>query len=733
MAAKGLTRNITRNEALSYDRTVPNKRGVTALAEINGPGAYERRYRQTRELLENPENLMAYTAGQRLFRCRELGTVQKARANKKKASTPKQRRASRKAAAPKKSYRKNQFPGEQSFAKPKRLLKSDYVAMMMDRGHTKKSAENYWARRGVKPGQKPKKRKGRTYGGGRIKPLKARIGPKSRYTYEYKTKKGRVRHIPDWALLGYKSAAELRKVERSGSEAQRGRLSRKRQGILDRRVRDSGRTRDRIMAGRGTFAPNEGETVLSFEEWKKMRKNAAKKKTRTRKKPRTAAQKAATKRMLAGLKKSRAAKKGRKSAPKRRRATAKRKTTSKRTTRRKTTRRKTTRRKSTGWTKAKRVAAGIRAAATRRRNLRAKGKPVRKTTRKRRSRSITVGRTGHKVRISYAANKRRYRKNVSGEAWKMEMMKALKLGLIVTGGYMAHRAFSKLLDEYVLSKAEFLTKGTVGKYRGLISSAIVAAVGVPVVVRAMPREAGAAGAGIAASFIHGAIITALEAGGEDTAKAAAYLSAYPNAEGNPQYGGVGSYYEFSPHQIYPSTAPPASSVGEFYELPQAGMGEFYETPQAGFGQDLRLNQVTQAAAGYGQSPLLTQAAAGMEQGDLRLNQLTQAAAGMGQNGGALLTQAAAGTGEYVAYGVHGVGEYDEVGTRVTPMTVDEGIYPNLHSAEQAMSVAEAAAGVGSIDVPLQSTVNPMTMAEPIPDVPGGSRAGVFQGGDGIFG
>ena len=43
MAAKGLTRKITHDEALSYKKTVPNRRGVTALAEINGDGAYARR------------------------------------------------------------------------------------------------------------------------------------------------------------------------------------------------------------------------------------------------------------------------------------------------------------------------------------------------------------------------------------------------------------------------------------------------------------------------------------------------------------------------------------------------------------------------------------------------------------------------------------------------------------------------------------------------------------------
>jgi hypothetical protein len=167
------------------------------------------------------------------------------------------------------------------------------------------------------------------------------------------------------------------------------------------------------------------------------------------------------------------------------------------------------------------------------------------------------------------------------------------------------------------------------------------------------------------------------------------------------------------------------------------MGGYGEAP-------LRLDQLTQAAAGYGQAtgpqgnPLVTQAAAGMGMQPLHLNQLTQAAAGYGNNSmdgddSPIVTQAAAGTGQFMAYGIQGVGEYDEVGTSVQPMTMDEGIAPNLHSAEQALSVAEAAAGVGSLDVPLQSTVNPTVIADPIDELPGGSRSGVFQGGDGIFG
>jgi hypothetical protein len=145
------------------------------------------------------------------------------------------------------------------------------------------------------------------------------------------------------------------------------------------------------------------------------------------------------------------------------------------------------------------------------------------------------------------------------------------------------------------------------------------------------------------------------------------------------------------------------------------MGEYFQT--RGFGQP-----VMQAAAGMGQ-PMM-QAAAGYGQ------PLMQAAAGYGQP---RLAQAAAGVGEYIAYDTAGIGEYEEVPTSVQPMATNEGIMPNLYSAEQALSQAEAAAGVGQTDVPLQSDVNPTITADPIGDAPGGSRAGVFQGQDGVFG
>jgi hypothetical protein len=108
-------------------------------------------------------------------------------------------------------------------------------------------------------------------------------------------------------------------------------------------------------------------------------------------------------------------------------------------------------------------------------------------------------------------------------------------------------------------------------------------------------------------------------------------------------------------------------------------------------------------------------------------------AGMGSNGGAMVTQPAAGTGEYLVYGAEGVGDYQQVPVVGAPTTWDEGVLPTMDSAEHALNVMEAAAGVGSSDIPMQMTVNPTDYARPIGDEPGASRSGVFEGKGGIFG
>ena len=761
--AKALTRKITRKQARSYEQSRPNARGVTHIAELNGDGAYERRYSETKEFLSNTERSMAgYTPKQRsamkkmsparrasfkkmLDRAPSIGEVRRARRNKsKRRATPnkttrvrKGKRstpASAKRTRAKALARARSTPAARKQA-TRRLPKAQFIKQQLSKGRSPKQAAAAWKLahgRHMGAGKKTG-RQTRKYAG-KYKALRARVGPTSRWTYKYRAKKG-VRDIPDHALLGYPSAAALRRAEKKGSEAERRSIARKSAKLHARRERGAQRQYRQSMEGRGLFVPNAGDEILSFEEWKEMRPNA------------TAKQRAAARRNIkkaqAALRKKRAKKRGG------RKTSAKRRVTKKRTTKKRTTK------KRTGWTKAKRVAAGKKAARTRKRRSKSgtvkrratskkrrttkkrkssrRGKRVsaatrrkislalkryhrtcatggrkRKTTKRKRGKRKATWTTARRNQGSYAANRRRYRSNVGGSEYMVELKNALKLGVLVTVGYVAHRAVTKLLSEQVLGKIDMFATGNMAKYRSILSSVVTALIGIPVTVRVAPKQAVPVAAGMAASLIHGAIIEALSQAGQ--ADAAAYLSNYPNAEGS----AYGSYYTFQPHEVY-------SGVGSYYELPA----------MQGFGQS---PLVTQAAAGYGQlhDNQLMQAAAGY--GQLHDNQLMQAAAGYGQNQSPLVSQAAAGTGEYIAYGVSGIGEYDEVEPAFSrPMNVDEGIFPNLHSAEQALSVAEAASGIGNNSVPLQSTVNPMVIADPINDLPGGSRSGVFQGGDGIFG
>jgi hypothetical protein len=273
-----------------------------------------------------------------------------------------------------------------------------------------------------------------------------------------------------------------------------------------------------------------------------------------------------------------------------------------------------------------------------------------------------------------------------------ELKNALQIGAVATVGFVAHRALSKVISQYALGKIETFQTGELAKHRYTIASVAAALLEIPLITKLVPGTKAKVlmplVAGVSTSLLHSVVVKL--AGMLDQPAVVGYLSNYPNAPGR----AYGSYYTFKPHQTF-----------------KGRMGEYYQTRGLG--------QLRQAAAGMGQ---IRQAAAGM-------GQLRQAAAGMGQP---RMTQAAAGTGEYIAYGANGVGEYEQVPTGQVPTMVNEGIYPTLNHAERALSVAEAAAGVGSNNVPLQSTVNPMMTADPITDLPGGSRAGVFEGGDGIF-
>ena len=262
-------------------------------------------------------------------------------------------------------------------------------------------------------------------------------------------------------------------------------------------------------------------------------------------------------------------------------------------------------------------------------------------------------------------------------AYASDLLEVLKSGAVVSGGLIAHKALTNVVVEQAFGKIEFLGK-LPAKYQKSVAAVAVAAVGIPLSTKFGGQYGKKVSMGMGAALVH-TLFSELLGGMDSTAKYKQYLGSYTEADMRLP---MGSYYEFQPGQSY------------------AGMGEYIEQsgPLAGFGE------LQQAAAGFG-SPALMQAAAGV--------------------------------GEYIVSGAEGIGEYEQVRPEYTaPHSLREGIAPSLGSAEQALNIAEAAAGVGGLgnqDLSLEQTVYPQGQALDIGDQPGGSRAGVFYGGNGVFG
>jgi len=737
---KALTRKITRKRALSYDRMAPNKRGVTALSEVNGRGAYQQRYAKTRALLENSMPKMTKAETQMYKRQLRKGRspaqaaatvrmLRKSPTMKRNASPTKRssvRKKTSRSATKTKTTKRVMKPNLKKDGK--RVLKGDYIAQQMRKGRSKKEAENDWKlASGVYKRAKKRKNTPRTYGKGKgkFRALKARVGDKSRYTYYAKSKKGNTRKIPDYALMGYESSAEVTRIKRYGTDKEQATLRRRMQKLLDQRIRASRKAERRALAGQSWFSPNASDETITFEEYTKMKKNRASKASKAKRKPRkkTTARKGRTtkaKFIAAQKRKGRSAAQAQaawdishgkhKSKGGGKKSTAKRK------------RKSTTKSRSKGPSRAP-VKSGKKATPAQRkarirnlkkgctkvRQMKANGKGAYKSktsfVRSMKSKGLSHAQAENAYKLAKRSSGRKgkpMKANAVGAMYREELKNSFKYGAIVTGSFVVHRALMNLADKHLLSKVEALGTESVAPFRKSLAGLLVAAVGIPLTVRALPRNAGVAAAGMAASALLELVITGLKQAGQQEIVEA--VSSYPNAEGYAQYSGMGSYYEFSPHEVYGA--------------PMGGMGEFYETSYI---------------------PGLEQAAAGMHGGmsDVQGGQmLSQAAAGLQQ-------MYANPMGEYYAYGADGIGEYESVPNATSGFgAIDDGIAPNLHSAEQALDVAEAAAGIGGMvhqaaagfgDLPLEQTVQPSIRAMDIPDMPGGSRAGILAGGDGIFG
>lgn len=676
MKAKGLTRNITRKQALSYEMT-PNARarrnglGVTAIASVNGSRRTRRRTKRSAEYTRR------YAATAALLR----GAGMKKRGKRKAKS----RRNPAQVAT--KGYRSGWariWGGKTKRASTKTSpSKTTKRASRVARAAPKKKT--------VKRKASPKL--GRRYG--KFKSLTARVGLRKRPTVLH-MKKGKVQKIPFWALMGQKSPSAFK---RRLAESPR----------LARRVAAAKRRREkaaaRVLLHGDAFTPNPGSRVVPFETWSetmtKKRKRKGKKSRKHAKRPvgrkvrRHAAKRrhtraAAPKRRRRRVHAKRRAHRNTAASPnKKRRAHAKRRGVHKihwahppkPSTKKRRSVRKALHSRFGGTWYENNIGGAVAAAPNRRRRRHAK-----RRTHYEDNRRHTAKRRGRHVSFWARRNP-----DFAGT-----LKTAFKGGVIVAVGFFGHKGLSKVVSDQ-LGKMTMFQSGAAATWRTTIAGVLLAAVGVPLAAKFMPGAVKEVGAGIALSVLQSALMTGLVAANQPDV--AGYFAGYPDAPGSP----FGEFF-----MAQPSGQP----FGEFF-MAQQGVGAYELSPMSGFGAT---PMITQAAAGYGAAPMFTQAAAGYGQ----------------------ITQAAAGVGEYFVTGVEGIGEYELTPVpgsmnglgQTAPM---EGIMPDLTSAERALTVAEAAAGVGGLgDVPFESIVDPTGVAVPVSDAPMGSRAGILQGGDGIF-
>lgn len=527
---------------------------------------------------------------------------------------------------------------------------------------------------------KPKRRRTRRASkprvfGGHFRAVGVRIGPKRRKSFAYLTKRRhKLRHIPDYAIMGYRSPKDA--IKRGMTTRGAAAYIKRKDRLKERREKAAAKISARILAGKFPLTPNRRRRrrarvrhVVTFRNWEKQmlanrRKKKARKKSRTRRRRATPAQ-------------LRALARGR--------ATQRRKRTRKHAKRRSYRRNPlmqaaaNKRRRRHGRRRARRNPLMQAAANRRRRRRHRRNAPLMQAAANRRRRhrrrharrnplmQAAANRRRRHGRRHYSSNRRRHGRRVfRRNAVLSGLVDVLKQGGIAAVGLVGQKA----LTRFIASKIGTMLPASLAPYANSISALLVALPAVWAAGKVLPGSAKLLGVGVGAGAVHTIAVDVAKALGQQ--KAADFL-------------GYGSYYQFSPGQQY-------SGLG-------GGYGEYFTSPVNGFGSF--------GAAGGGSSPQLTQAAAG----------------------------------EYIIAGAQGIGEYEQVTPEYsTPEHIREGISPDLDSAERALSIAEAAAGVGVYNgmgaadtVGLQSTVYPQGSADVIPDQPGGSRAGVFCGENGVFG
>ena len=273
---KGLVRRITRNEALSYERSSPNGIGVTSIASVNGrgkfPAAVRRAQKECGVLMKDawkvakggksrarrnegasltPNYVRRYTATQQILRgggrsrrnpadfsvddawLAELSIKEREKAEKKAAAAERRAEQAEERALMGRKERKMPKPKKKSAAK---------------KPAAKKKAPGKTAKRGARR----RTATGRSYG--KFKPITVGLGRSRRPTFMYATRKGAA-HIPIYAIQGFKSHAAFKKAQMEGDDKTKDKIRTRGDAIQRMRDRASARTKEHGATRNRTTAP----------------------------------------------------------------------------------------------------------------------------------------------------------------------------------------------------------------------------------------------------------------------------------------------------------------------------------------------------------------------------------------------------------------------------------------------------------------------------------------------
>lgn len=661
--AIGLARPITREEMRSYSRTLPNPLGVTAIALVNGRGAYSRSVRQVAHgksqaarLRRAKQVLSKGNAMRRLTISKNIRS--RLRRNAYSSATvagplmPGQTRSSLRIHVIKpKTFRKIQ--AKLKAGKPVSEREAKQVDTYLDalkHGNLPK----YSKKRASRPRYKgPQTRKIAVrasrnvrvaFGSYRRARVHNPLSGRTEMSYMYVARGGKLRKIPLHAIVGAPTRGKaFDKLPAARQAAIKAQLDK----ITARRVKAA----NRVTLHGGVFVPN-----------KKRRRKAKRNSTMQanfRKGSRLSA--AMRKKIARGVRKSY-----------RLRGLTKKRTSRKTRRTRKSTVRKASVRRLGRDSKGRFLKRGAKKRTTKRGHKR-----VARRGRKHSSRAYfpnmtefvmngrRKGRKGHRrgrkhTSLSAILGLRKHRKGhrksrrTHRNAFMSDLTAVLKTGLVVGAGFLVHRLVTNLLVDYVV-EPQVVSKITDANTKKYVKAAEKTLVGLLVLgggvlaSSALPKLRMELGAGMVASIVQQLLIDALTVANQATA--AKEISGYSTSLAYSLHGA----YEHNAVSLMPGYTP-VNGYGEYF-APTAGMGAFQ-----------------QAAAGTGE--------------------YFQAAAGMG----ATFQQAAAGTGEYFApAGLKGIGQYEGAGEEAllpsgAPTVITDGIRPDSN-LDRELDLMEAAAGL----------------------------------------